>query len=195
MLNNIFVFEITWCFIQVYREKSAIFRDNVLGLLYIDLIKYTHIWSWTITNVMVRKKKSGLFAVPRTVPIKRVSYSCIAQVCSWNVGQRKPCAGQLSGANSMDGKLVKNWTAWRYSIKMLVQVLKWNKLQIHPLFDMYLVINKCFWWLNSLMRRSAATWLLGSRIRIPPRACMFVPCVVCLNNDEAYARFGLQRHK
>jgi hypothetical protein len=71
-------------------------------------------------------------------------------------------------------------TPLRYTIKMLVQLLKLDKPQIHPRFNMYWVINKCFRWPNSLMRRSAATWLLGSRIRIPPRACISVVCVVCL---------------
>jgi len=41
MLNNIFIFETTGCFVQVYQEKSAIFRENVLRLLYIDFIQHT----------------------------------------------------------------------------------------------------------------------------------------------------------
>jgi hypothetical protein len=36
MLNNIVIFEI-----GLYQEKSAIFKENVLGLLYIDLTKFT----------------------------------------------------------------------------------------------------------------------------------------------------------
>jgi len=103
---------------------------------------------------------------------------------------------------------------------MLVEVLKLDKPQIHPGFNICLVIKRCFWWPNSLMRRSAATLLLGSRILIPPVACMYLSCVVCLccelitrlyesfrvhvsnyvrsrslYNDSAYARFGPQRHK
>jgi hypothetical protein len=33
---------------------------------------------------------------------------------------------------------------------------------------------------RSLRRRSAAAWLLGSRVRIPLRAWMFVSCVYML---------------
>jgi hypothetical protein len=35
-------------------------------------------------------------------------------------------------------------------------------------------------WSRGLRRRSAATWLLGSRVRIPLRAQMFVSCVCML---------------
>jgi hypothetical protein len=43
-------------------------------------------------------------------------------------------------------------------------------------------------WLRCLRRRSAAAWLLGSRVRIPLRAWMFVSCLyVVLSCDGLIA--------
>jgi hypothetical protein len=36
------------------------------------------------------------------------------------------------------------------------------------------------WWQRGMRRKSAAAWLLGSRVRIPLRVWMFVSCVYML---------------
>jgi len=91
MLNNIFIFETTGCFIQVYQEKSAVFRENVLRLLYIDLTKHT---TYEVKRLRIKwSVKCGLLRVPRTVPVKTVSCSYIAQVRPWTDGQPKPYDG------------------------------------------------------------------------------------------------------
>ena len=47
------------------------FGRMFLMLKYTDLTPDTYIWSWMVTEVMVREK-CGLLVVPRTVPVSRV---------------------------------------------------------------------------------------------------------------------------
>jgi len=54
MLNNIFIFETTGCFIQAYQEKSALFRENVLRLLYIDLTKHT---TYKVERLRIKRRE------------------------------------------------------------------------------------------------------------------------------------------
>ena len=51
-------------------------------LKYTDLTQNTYIRSWTVTEIMAREK-SGLLAVPRTVPDQLMRYPYTADVRPW----------------------------------------------------------------------------------------------------------------
>lgn len=69
-------------------------------------------------------------------------------------------------------------------------------IDLHPFHLVQYKLYYCVWvsrsrWLCGLRRRSEAAWLLGSWVRIPLRAGMFVSCVCCVDRglcDELVTR-------
>jgi hypothetical protein len=62
--------------------------------------------------------------------------------------------------------------AIKFSLCSLYFSISSNKI-----YNNIIVVNSRAQWPCSLKRRSVAAWLLGSRVRIPLRAWMFVSCV------------------
>jgi hypothetical protein len=64
--------KVTWY--RVYQKESAIFQENVCGLIYMHVTKYTYVRSSTVMEIIMQEK-CGLLVVPHTVVVLSVHFT------------------------------------------------------------------------------------------------------------------------
>jgi len=72
---NIYIYIYIYTHTGCPRRNVPDFRRVFLMLKYTDITQNTYVQSWTVTEIMARKK-CGLLAGPRTVPVSWQSYLC-----------------------------------------------------------------------------------------------------------------------
>jgi hypothetical protein len=92
---------VIWRYTGCPRRNLPDFGRMFFMLKYIYITQNTYIQSWTFTEIMAREK-CGLFAVPRTVPVKLRHYPYTAHVRPWEWNAVNGATAMSSAWNPKD---------------------------------------------------------------------------------------------